>query len=83
MGCILKSVHDDIKLGQWLRLPNGQLKLGDFNRAEFMEYNRRTKRYCKYNNGEAHGIVGILCGSCVWFHLVCVGVCVLYMCVSL
>ena len=31
-------VHDDVQLCQWLRLPDGTMKLGDFNRATIMEY---------------------------------------------
>jgi hypothetical protein len=48
-------VHDDIQLCQWLRLPDGTMKLGDFNRATIMEYDVINDKYCKFNNGEAFG----------------------------
>jgi hypothetical protein len=46
-----------VQLCQWLRLPDGKLKLGDFNRAEVMEYNSEEQKYCKYNNGKGYGNV--------------------------
>ena len=48
-------VHDDVQLCQWLRTKNGRIKLGDFNRAEIMDYDPMKKQYCKYNNGHGHG----------------------------
>merc|ERR1740117_2246057 len=48
-------VHDDVQLCQWLQTMDGTLKLGDFNRAEVMEYNYQKKEYCKYNNGDCYG----------------------------
>lgn len=51
------SVHDDVQLCQWLRKPNGQLTLGDFNRAEIMFYDREEEEYCKYYNGLGYGDV--------------------------
>lgn len=59
-------VHDDIKLKQWLMHdPRSQVhaKLGDFNRAEMMEWNEENQTYCTYANGEVWGIVSyVLCG---------------------
>ena len=54
------SVHDDVQLCQWLKKDDGTLKLGDFNRAEVMEYNTKKERYCKYVNGESYGNVSLL-----------------------
>lgn len=48
-------VHDDVQLCQWLRLPDGTMKLGDFNRATIMEYDVVNEKYCKFNNGGAFG----------------------------
>eukprot|EP00538_Stauroneis_constricta_P012966 CAMPEP_0119572508 /NCGR_PEP_ID=MMETSP1352-20130426/44656_1 /TAXON_ID=265584 /ORGANISM="Stauroneis constricta, Strain CCMP1120" /LENGTH=600 /DNA_ID=CAMNT_0007622193 /DNA_START=27 /DNA_END=1829 /DNA_ORIENTATION=+ len=48
-------IHDDVQLCQWLRLENGKLKLGDFNRAEIPAYNATSGQYCKYQNGEVFG----------------------------
>jgi len=48
-------VHDDVQLCQWLRTRDGKLILGDFNRAEIMEWNRHKGEYCRYNNGYAYG----------------------------
>lgn len=48
-------VHDDVQLCQWLRTRNGTLKLGDFNRAEIMDYNEEKGEYCRYNNGHSYG----------------------------
>ena len=50
-------VHDDVQLCQWLEAWNGRLKLGDFNRAEIMEWNEKNKSYCKYSNGHSGGNV--------------------------
>eukprot|EP00977_Amphora_coffeiformis_P000908 scaffold190_cov171-Amphora_coffeaeformis.AAC.33 len=48
-------VHDDIQLSQFLIGPEGHLKMGDFNRAEFMLYDEEHKEYCRYRNGAGHG----------------------------
>ncbi len=48
-------VHDDVQLCQWLRTRDGRLKLGDFNRAEIMQYNTEKNKYCKYWNGDCYG----------------------------
>jgi hypothetical protein len=53
------SVHDDVQLCQWLRLSDGRLKLGDFNRAEIMGFDPETQEYCKYNNGACFGNVSM------------------------
>ena len=50
-------VHDDVQLCQWLRTKDGRLKLGDFNRAEVMEFNLKKKEYCRYYNGHCYGNV--------------------------
>lgn len=60
-------VHDDVQLCQWLEHEDGRLKLGDFNRAEMMEYDEENQTYCKYDNGYVNGNVSIalrshLCG---------------------
>jgi hypothetical protein len=52
-------VHDDVQLCQWLRTRDGTLKLGDFNRAEVMDYNIEKKEYCRYDNGHAYGNVSV------------------------
>lgn len=46
-------VHDDVQLCQWLHTPDGRLKLGDFNRATFMQWDTINGEYCKFNNGPA------------------------------
>lgn len=46
-------VHDDIQVCQWLRQPDGRLKLGDFNRATIMQWDLVKGEYCKFNNGPA------------------------------
>ena len=56
----MQSVHDDVQLCQWLRNYDGKLKLGDFNRAEIMDYNEKKKEYCVYNNGACYGNVSRL-----------------------
>lgn len=48
-------VHDDVQLCQWLRTKDGRLKLGDFNRAEVMDYNAKKGEYCAYSNGSCGG----------------------------
>jgi hypothetical protein len=52
-------VHDDVQLCQWLRTRDGTIKLGDFNRAEVMNYNMEKKEYCRYSNGQAYGNVSV------------------------
>jgi hypothetical protein len=54
-----RSVHDDVQLCQWLATKDGNLILGDFNRAEVMDYNPRKGTYCKYNNGGGWGNVSV------------------------
>lgn len=46
-------VHDDVQMCQWLRTPDGRLKLGDFNRATIMQWDLVKGEYCKFNNGPA------------------------------
>jgi serine/threonine protein kinase len=46
-------VHDDVQMCQWLRTPDGRLKLGDFNRATIMSWDLLRGEYCKFNNGNA------------------------------
>ncbi len=46
-------VHDDVQMCQWLRVPDGRLKLGDFNRATIMQWDLLKGEYCKFNNGPA------------------------------
>ena len=50
-------VHDDVQLCQWLRTRDGRLVLGDFNRAQIMDWNEEKGEYCLYNNGYAFGNV--------------------------
>lgn len=50
-------VHDDVQLCQWLRGHDNKLVLGDFNRAEVMEWNTKDERFCKYKNGYVYGNV--------------------------
>lgn len=50
-------VHDDVQLCQWLENADQELKLGDFNRAEMMEWNDTGSSYCKYENGFVNGNV--------------------------
>ena len=48
-------VHDDIDLGQFLRTPDGRIKLNDFNRAKVQLWDPMKKEYCKYYNGGIGG----------------------------
>ena len=48
-------VHDDIDLGQYLRTPDGRIKLNDFNRAKIQLWDPVKKQYCKYYNGHIGG----------------------------
>lgn len=48
-------VHDDIDLGQYLRTPDGKIKLNDFNRAKIQLWDPVKKQYCKYYNGHIGG----------------------------
>lgn len=48
-------VHDDIDLGQYLRTPDGQIKLNDFNRAKIQLWDPVKNSYCKYYNGHIGG----------------------------
>lgn len=56
-------VHDDVQLCQWLVDPQGNIKLGDFNRGEMMEWNERKKAYCKHENGYVNGNVSMRVGG--------------------
>ena len=47
-------VHDDVQLCQWLETTDNSLVLGDFNRAEIMDYNVTGQHYCRYVNGEQY-----------------------------
>jgi hypothetical protein len=57
------SVHGDVQLQQWLGTQEGKLKLGDFNRAEVMDYDPVRGKYCKYNNGDCYGNVSLEKGN--------------------
>jgi len=59
-------VHNDVQLQQWLRTSDGDLKLGDFNRATIPDWNVKEKRYCKYNTGASFGNVRIGCTGLHW-----------------
>jgi len=48
-------VHDDVQLCQWLRTKRGTLVLGDFNRAEIMNWDHEKEAYCRYSNGLSYG----------------------------
>uniref|UniRef100_A0A7S4ARX9 Protein kinase domain-containing protein n=2 Tax=Pseudo-nitzschia australis TaxID=44445 RepID=A0A7S4ARX9_9STRA len=49
-------VHQDVQLSQYLlSADNTTLKLNDFNRAEFMLWNEKEGKYCKYSEGTGHG----------------------------
>mmetsp|Transcript_32250 Transcript_32250/g.94946 ORF Transcript_32250/g.94946 Transcript_32250/m.94946 type:complete len:622 (-) Transcript_32250:116-1981(-) len=48
-------VHDDIDLGQYLRTPDGRIKLNDFNRAKIQLWDPTKQEYCKYYNGHIGG----------------------------
>jgi hypothetical protein len=48
-------VHDDVQLIQWLRTPDGKLKLGDFNRVTIMKWDLMNNEYCPFNNGLIYG----------------------------
>jgi hypothetical protein len=52
-----RIVHDDVQLCQWLRNRQGKLILGDFNRAQILDWNEENEEYCSYNNGYAFGNV--------------------------
>jgi serine/threonine protein kinase len=52
-----RIVHDDVQLCQWLRNREGKLVLGDFNRAQILDWNEENQEYCGYNNGYAFGNV--------------------------
>lgn len=54
-------IHDDVQLPQFMLTDDGRLKLGDFNRAEFILYDEEHGRYCKYLNGKGPGDVSRLC----------------------
>lgn len=46
---------DDVQPFQWLVAEDGNIKLNDFNRAEFMLYDEGHGEYCKYRNGVGPG----------------------------
>lgn len=48
---------DDIRLYQWLIADDGNIRLNDFNRAEFMLYDEDAGEYCRYQNGVGPGSV--------------------------
>lgn len=48
-------VHDDVTLEQFLVDDDGNLKLNDFNRAEFMLWNDEDQEYCRYRNNPGKG----------------------------
>jgi serine/threonine protein kinase len=54
-------IHDDVQLPQFMVASDGRLKLGDFNRAEFILYDEEHGNYCKYKNGEGPGDVSMIC----------------------
>jgi hypothetical protein len=59
-------IHDDVQLCQWLRRRDNKLLLGDFNRAEIVDWNDEKGEYCKHNNGFAYGNVsGVETWSCM------------------
>lgn len=58
-------VHDDVQICQWLEHKDGRLKLGDFNRAEMMEWNDEKNKYCKHDNGYVNGNVSNFVKLCV------------------
>ena len=67
-------VHDDVQLCQWLRTRDGRLVLGDFNRAQIMDWNEEKGEYCMYNNGYAYGNVRgemMCCLVCVFAGTLC------------
>ena len=63
-------VHDDIQLCQYLWTEdNGiNVKLNDFNRAEFMLFDEMNQDYCKFRNGEGHGDVSLAVCSTLLSH---------------
>ena len=46
--------------------PNKRAKLGDFNRAEMMDWNEEMQAYCSYSNGEVYGIVSSYYTECTF-----------------
>ena len=50
-------VHNDVQLSQWLRMPDGGIKLGDFNRAFTLYWEDRYDSYCKFYDGYGAGCV--------------------------
>lgn len=48
-------VHSDIFSEQFLFDENNQIYLTDFNRADFLEYNKDTNGYCKFYVGVVRG----------------------------
>lgn len=53
-------VHDDVQPCQWMRAKDGTLKLGDFNRAQVMDWNEENQQYCKFfisGNGNVSSLI--------------------------
>eukprot|EP00934_Nitzschia_sp_Nitz4_P000629 Nitzschia sp. Nitz4//scaffold42_size132992//16750//18247//NITZ4_003381-RA/size132992-processed-gene-0.27-mRNA-1//-1//CDS//3329551664//629//frame0 len=48
--------HDDVQLSQWLRDPQGNIKLGDFNLAAIPEFNLSSGEYCTVGNFGGEGM---------------------------
>jgi serine/threonine protein kinase len=52
-------VHVDLSPSQWMINSDGRAKLGDFNRALVLNWNRRKDRYCEFHTGQVYGTVRI------------------------
>jgi len=52
-------LHGDVHPVQWLRSPEGFLKLNDFNGAEILPWNPKEQRSCKTNRGRWGGNVRV------------------------
>lgn len=62
-------VHDDIQLTQFLLTDAGKkdwqtadivVKINDFNRGVFMQYDEKHEEYCRYRNGPGAGDVSLI-----------------------
>jgi hypothetical protein len=53
--------HGDIHPVQYLRTPDGTLKLNDFNNAEILNWNPQEQKYCKTDRGAWGGMVRCFC----------------------
>lgn len=49
------SIHFDVQLCQWLQTVDDQLKLGDFNRAQFPLFDPAKQEYCKEYESQGYG----------------------------